>query len=389
MISVLVKYSEIALKGKNRSWFVGRLVRNLHGALAGLHIKEVRTPIGRIEIVLGQDDALAEVRDRLSRVFGIAHYSVATRVAPDFESMAATIESQLPPKEAAGSFRVHVRRADSKFPIPSPELARDLGSRVWTARGWKVDLDDADLVIRVEIIPGSAFCYVRRDPGIGGLPTGTGGRLVGLLSGGIDSPVAAWRMMKRGCHVTFVHFHSVPFLSNASQEKARRLAEVLTRYQLRSRLYLVPIGELQRQVTMSVPGDIRVIVYRRMMLRIAQRIARDVRARALVTGDVIGQVASQTLDNMVVIDRAAHMPVFRPLVGMDKEEIITEAKRLGTFDISIVPDQDSCTLFTPRHPETHAQRYTIDAAELTLPVDTMIRSALDAAVVEQLSYPRV
>ena len=387
MISVLVKYSEIALKGKNRSWFVGRLVRNLHGALAGLHIKEVRTPIGRVEIVLGQDEALPEVRDRLSRVFGVASYAVALRVPPDVESMAAAILSQLPPKEAANSFRVFVRRADSKFPMPSPELARELGSRVWTARGWKVDLDHADLVIRVEVIPGSAFCYVGRDAGLGGLPVGTGGRLVGLLSGGIDSPVAAWRMMKRGCHVTLVHFHSTPFLSNASQAKARQLAEVLTRYQLRSRLYLVPFGELQRQITLSVPGDIRVIVYRRLMLRIAQRIARDVRATALVTGDVIGQVASQTLDNMSVIDQAAHMIVFRPLVGMDKEEIITEARRLGTFDISIVPDQDSCTLFTPRHPETHARRYTIDQAELTLPVDTMIQSAVDAAVVEQLSFP--
>ena len=219
------------------------------------------------------------------------------------------------------------------------------------------------------------------------MPIGTGGRLVALLSGGIDSPVAAWRMMRRGCHVTLVHFHSVPFLSNVSQEKARRLAEVLTRYQLRTRLYLVPFGELQRQITLSVPGDLRVIVYRRMMLRIAQRIARDVRARALVTGDVIGQVASQTLDNMTTIDRASHMTVFRPLVGMDKEEIIAQAQRLGTFDISIVPDQDSCTLFTPRHPETHAQRHTIDPVEQTLPVDTMVAGAVAGSVVEQLSYP--
>jgi thiamine biosynthesis protein ThiI len=388
MTSVLVHYSEIALKGKNRSWFVGRLVRHIHGALAGLHVKEVRTHIGRIELVLADDNALPEVRDRLRRIFGIANYSVASRVAPDVESMAAAIEAQLPPKEAATSFRVHVRRADSTYPIPSPELARDLGSRVWTARGWKVDLDHADLVIRVEIIPGSAFCYVGRDQGIGGLPMGTGGRLVGLLSGGIDSPVAAWRMMKRGCHVTLVHFHSAPFLSNVSQEKARRLAEVLTRYQLRSKLYLVPFGELQRQITLSVQGDLRVIIYRRLMIRIAQRIASHVRARALVTGDVIGQVASQTLDNMTVIDQAAHMPVFRPLVGMDKEEIIAEAQRLGTFDISIVPDQDSCTLFTPRHPETHARRYAVDAAEKTLPVDVMIKTAVDQAVVEQLSYPR-
>ena len=162
-------------------------------------------------------------------------------------------------------------------------------------------------------------------------------------------------MMKRGCNVTLVHFHSAPFLSNTSQEKARRLAEVLTRYQLRTKLYLVLFGELQRQITLSVQGDLRVIIYRRLMIHIAQRIASHVRARALVTGDVIGQVASQTLDNMTVIDQAAHMPIFRPLVGMDKQEIIAEARRLGTFDISIVPDQDSCTLFTPRHPETHAR----------------------------------
>ena len=387
MTSVLVHYSEIALKGKNRTWFVGRLVRNIHGALAGLHIKEVRTPIGRIEIVLGQDEVLPEVVDRLKRVFGIANYAVAAHVPLDFEGMSDAIVSRLPPKESASTFRVLVRRADQKFPVPSPELARDLGSRVWSARGWKVDLDKADLVIRVEIIPGAAYCYMGREEGSGGLPTGTGGRLVALLSGGIDSPVAAWRMMRRGCYVTLVHFHSAPFLSNVSQEKAKRLAEVLTRYQLRTRLYLVPFGELQRQITLSVQGDLRVVVYRRMMLRIAQRIAFDVRARALVTGDVIGQVASQTLDNMTTIDLASRMTILRPLVGMDKEEIIAQAQRLGTFDISIVPDQDSCTLFTPRHPETHAKRHTIDQAELTLPVDTMIDAALSSAVVEQLQFP--
>jgi len=387
MTSILVHYSEIALKGKNRSWFVGRLVRNIHGALAGLHVKEVRTHIGRIEIVLGQDSTLPEVSDRLSRIFGIANYSVATHLPLDFEGMVSAIVSQLPPRESAESFRVFVRRADPKFVTLSPDLARDLGSRVWHARGWKVDLDHAELVIRIEILPGAAFCYMGRDPGAGGLPTGTGGRLVALLSGGIDSPVAAWRMMKRGCNVTLVHFHSAPFLSNTSQEKARRLAEVLTRYQLRTKLYLVPFGELQRQITLSVQGDLRVIIYRRLMLRIAQRIASHVRARALVTGDVIGQVASQTLDNMTAIDQAAHMPVFRPLVAMDKEEIIAEAQRLGTFEISIVPDQDSCTLFTPRHPETHARRYAVDEAEKTLPVDTMIQQGVANAVVEQLSYP--
>jgi thiamine biosynthesis protein ThiI len=387
MISILAHYSEVALKGKNRPWFIGRLVRNLHMALAGLSVREIRTPMGRIEIVLGQDAAVDQVRERLGRVFGIANYSVAVRVPLDFEGMAAAIVAQLPPQESARSFRVYVRRADQQFAVPSPELARDLGSRVWQARGWKVDLDHADLVIAVEILPGTAFCYMTKEPGPGGLPTGTAGRVVALLSGGIDSPVAAWRMMKRGLHVTLVHFHSVPFLSNVSQEKARRLAEVLTQYQLRSRLFLVPFGELQRQVTLSVPGELRVIVYRRLMLRIAERIARDVRARALVTGDVIGQVASQTLDNIAAIDSATRLPIFRPLVGMDKEEIITQAQRLGTFEISIVPDQDSCTLFTPRHPETHARRHQIDAAEAGLPVAEMVKAATSQAAVQDLAYP--
>lgn len=387
MTSVLVHYSELALKGKNRSWFVGRLVRNIHGALAGLRVKEVRTPIGRIEIILHDASTMNEIRERLSRVFGIANYSVAMHVPRDLDGMADAIVSRLPPKESAQSFRVFVRRADQKFTTPSPELARELGSRIWQARGWNVDLDHADLVVSVEIVPGAAYCYMQREAGPGGLPIGTGGRVVCLLSGGIDSPVAAWRMMRRGCYATLVHFHSAPFLSNASQEKARRLAEVLTRYQLQTRLYLVPFGELQRQVTLSVPGDLRVVVYRRMMLRIAQRIARDVHARALVTGDVIGQVASQTLDNMTTIDRATHMTILRPLVGMDKEEIITAAKRLGTFDISILPDQDSCTLFTPRHPETHARRHTVDDVESSLPISEMITAALAGAAVEQLSYP--
>ena len=389
MTSVLVHYSELALKGKNRPWFIHRLVRNLHTALAGLHVKEVRTPIGRIEVVLGQESAMPEVRQRLSRVFGIANFSAAMHVPRDFEGMAAAIIANLPPKESANSFRVHVRRADPKFTTPSPQLARDLGSQVWQARGWKVDLDHAELVISVEIFPGGAYCYIGREAGPGGLPTGTAGRVVALLSGGIDSPVAAWRMMKRGCHVTLVHFHSAPFLSTASQEKARKLAEVLTRYQLRTRLYLVPFGELQRQVTLSVPGDLRVVVYRRLMLRIAQRIARDTRARALVTGDVIGQVASQTLDNMTVIDRAAHMTILRPLVGLDKDEIIEQARRLGTYDISILPDQDSCTLFTPRHPETHARRATVEYAEKTLPIDDMVKTATGAAAMEDLSFPVV
>ena len=399
--SILAHYSELALKGKNRPWFIRRLVRNLHTALAGLGVKEIRTPMGRIEIVLNKEATADEVRERMSRVFGLANYSMATRVPLDFDGMANAIVAMLPPREGIASFRVRVRRADQDFPTPSPDLARDLGSRVWHARGWTVDLDHADLVIHVEIIPGAAFCYMGRQPGApatrtlrggvepgpGGLPTGTAGRVVALLSGGIDSPVAAWRMMRRGCQVTLVHFHSVPFLSNTSQDKARRLAEVLTTYQLRTRLYQIAFGELQRQITLSVPGDLRVVVYRRMMLRIADRIARHVRARALVTGDVIGQVASQTLDNMAVIDTASQLTIFRPLVGMDKDEITIQAQRLGTYEISVLPDQDTCTLFTPRHPETHARRFDVERLEAALPIKDMVDAAMASACVEYLTYP--
>jgi thiamine biosynthesis protein ThiI len=387
MTSILVHYSELALKGKNRPWFISRLVRNILQTLSGLGVREIRTPMGRIEIRIDDHTNMAEVKKRLSRVFGVANFAEAHRLPLDVDGMASAIIERLSPREAVTSFRVHVRRADRMFPTPSMELARELGSRIWYAREWKVDLERADLVVTVEIVPHAAYCYIGREAGAGGLPTGTGGRLVALLSGGIDSPVAAWRMMKRGCDVTLVHFHSVPYLPAASQEKVRTLAGILTPYQLRSRLFMVAFGDLQRQVTMTVPGDMRVIVYRRLMLRIAERIARRVRAKGLITGDVLGQVASQTIDNLAMIDAAATLPVYRPLIGLDKDEIIGQAQRLGTYDISILPDADTCTLFTPRHPETHARRYQVDEAEKGLAIDEMVKAAAAAAPLENFVYP--
>lgn len=387
MKSILVHYSELALKGKNRPWFIGRLVRNILQTLSGLGVRETRTPMGRIEIVLDDDANIPEVKSRLSRVPGIANFAEAHHIPLDLDGMANAIIALLPPREAVTSFRVHVKRADHMFPTPSMELARELGSRIWHAREWKVDLKHAELVVTVEIVPNTAYCYIRREPGAGGLPTGTGGRLVALLSGGIDSPVAAWRMIRRGCDVTLVHFHSVPYLPVASQEKVRKLAEVLTRHQLRSRLFMVAFGDLQRQITMTVPGDMRVVIYRRLMLRIAERIARRLRAKGLITGDVIGQVASQTIDNLAMIDAAATLPVYRPLIGLDKDEIICQAQRLGTYDISILPDSDTCTLFTPRHPETHARRFQVDEAEKGLPIDEMVKAAAAAAPLENFVYP--
>jgi thiamine biosynthesis protein ThiI len=221
----------------------------------------------------------------------------------------------------------------------------------------------------------------------GGLPTGVSGKVACLMSGGIDSPVAAWRMMKRGCSAILVHFHSYPFLSRASQEKVRELAQLLTTYQQSTRLFLVAFGEIQRQVVLTAPAPLRIVIYRRLMMRIAERIAKQNGARALVTGEAIGQVASQTLENMSLIASVTSLPVLRPLVGMDKEEIVEQAGRLGSFEISIVPDQDCCQLFTPKHPATRARRAAVEEAESRLPIDQMVNEAVEQAQQEQYSFP--
>ena len=387
MQSVIAHYQEIALKGRNRPWFLRRLIRNLHTLLSDLDVREIRTPMGRIEILLGPDADWSQVRDRLAHTSGLANFSLARRTGWDLEGLAAAIVEHLP-SEPVANFRVAVRRADKTFPILSPEVERVIGRRIQDARGWPVDLSNPSFVIGVEIVPGAAFYYYDKIRGIGGLPVGTSGRVAVLLSGGIDSPVAAWRIIRRGCRATLIHFHGYPFVSRSSQDKAIELARLLTRYQLHTRLFLIAFGEIQRQITLSVPGPLRVVVYRRLMFRIAERIARDVGARALVTGEVVGQVASQTIENIAAIAAATTLPVLRPLVGMDKEEITAEATRLGTYAISIVPDEDCCTLFMPRHPVTRARAAEIAAAERTLPIDEMVRRAVAEAVVEELSYPR-
>jgi len=386
MTSIVVHYQEIALKGKNRPWFLARLVRNLRQAVSDLDVKSVRALMGRIEIVLGPTAVPEVVGDRIRRVFGIANFSYAGRTALDLEGIAAAVLKDLGDR-TCDSFRVSVRRADKRFPLTSPQAEREIGGRIKEARGWRVDLENADLVIHVELLTNDAFYFFGKEKGSGGLPTGTAGRVVCLLSGGIDSPVAAHRMMKRGCAVTFVHFHSYPILSRASQEKARQLATLLTTWQQRSRLYLVPFGDIQQQVVLAVPGPMRVVVYRRLMLRIAERIAHLRHAQALVTGDAVGQVASQTLENLAVVGSVATLPLFRPLIGMDKDEITAEAQRIGSYPISIIPDQDCCTLFTPRNPQTRARLAEIEAAEQALPIEELVGRAVQEAAVEVFEFP--
>jgi thiamine biosynthesis protein ThiI len=386
MQSIVVHYKELALKGRNRAWFIQRLVRNLRAALRGLEVESVRSVMGRIEIDLGRAGRWDEASERIRRVFGIANFSFAGRAPHDFDEMAAAILADLGARHPA-SFRLSARRTDKRFPFTSPQIEYEVGGRIQEATGWRVDLERPELTVHVEMMPDHAFYYFGKEPGAGGLPSGASGRVACLLSGGFDSPVAAYRMMRRGCSVLLIHFHSYPILSRASQEKVREIAALLTSYQLRSRLLLVPFGDVQQQVVLGVAPELRVVIYRRLMMRIAEKLAVAWRARALVTGEVVGQVASQTLENMTVIAQATSLELLRPLIGMDKDEIIAEAQRLGTYPISIIPDQDCCQLFTPKHPATRARRGTVEAAERALPIGEMVDRAAAAAAIEDFRYP--
>ena len=386
MFSVIVHYQEIALKGRNRPWFVERLVANISAVTDGLGASKVRALMGRIEIHQVSDSDWSELRHRLSRLPGIANFSRAVRSPCDFDAITDTVLAELEAIKVS-SFRVSARRADKRFPWTSPQIERELGRRIQSARGWDVDLEQPELTVRVELLSDVAFCLLRKEPGVGGLPSGVSGRVACLLSGGIDSPVAAFRLIKRGCRVRLIHFHSYPILSHTSQDKVAEIAEILTQHQLETRLYSVAFGDVQRKVVVAVPPPLRVVIYRRFMLRIAELIARSSGSSALVTGEAVGQVASQTLDNMSVIDAVSSLPVLRPLVGMDKQEIVNEARRLGTYQVSIIPDEDCCTLFTPKHPATRARRNQVEVSESALLIDELVQEAVSNAVCRDFRFP--
>lgn len=387
MPSVLViHFLELALKGRNRPWFVASLIRSLRLLLADQKVSHVRHVQGRIEARLSAEADWPEIRRRLSMLPGIANFARASQTAPTIEAMwdaMAPMLGGLSPK----SFRVKVRRINKKFLMPSPEVERALGERVIKATAWAVDLSKPELTLRVEALEDHALVYAVREPGAGGLPLGTGGKVLCLLSGGIDSPVAAWRMIRRGCRASFIHFHAYPILSRASQDKARELVQQLTRAQLSSKLFLVPFGSVQQQVVLNVPPPLRVVIYRRLMVRIAEAVAARHGALALVTGDVVGQVASQTLENIAAVNKVATIPILRPLVGDDKEEITAMARWVGTYETSIIEDQDCCTLFTPPLPSTRTTPQLVEDAEAQLDVPALVAMALEGVTVETFRFP--
>lgn len=386
MDSVLVRYHEIALKKGNRRYFTELLKRNLLAAVKDLGPKEARSLPARILLTFktAVDDKI--LIERIGAVFGVANFSLVERTARDVAALQERILDSLNGNRFE-SFRIETQRGDKSFPLTSPEINRQLGAAVKEKSGARVDLENAEFTVTVEILPHDAFYGFNKTSGAGGLPVGASGRVVALISGGMDSPVASYRMMQRGCRLIFVHFHSAPFLDKTSQEKVRRLVALLTRHQFASRLYLVPFGEIQRAIVAAVARPLRVVLYRRMMLRISEAIARNEKAKALVTGESLGQVASQTLDNMAVIQQAARLPILRPLVGMDKQEIIDQARRIGTFEISSIPDQDCCQLFVPKHPATKARVTDVAADELKLDVKELLRYGVENASKEEFTFP--
>ena len=382
----LVHYHELTLKKGNRAYFLQRLVKNLQRGLKGTGAGPIERPEGRLLVALPEAADEGEVRARLARTFGVANFAIARWVPLDMDRLAEAVTDAVKPLRPA-TFRISAKRGNKRFPLTSNQINVELGTLVKSLTGARVDLERAELTIYVEVLEKGFLLSLDRTAGPGGLPAGISGRVACLLSGGLDSPVAAYRMMKRGAHVVFVHFHSHPFVTRASQEKARELAELLTRYQSTSRLFLVPFGEVQREVVLAVPPPLRVVVYRRLMVRIAEDIAKRVRAQALVTGEALGQVASQTLPNMATIDAAATMPILRPLVGMDKEEIVHQAQAIGTYEISIQPDEDCCTLFTPKHPATKSTVEELEAAEARLKIADLVGMARDRAEEVRFAFP--
>jgi thiamine biosynthesis protein ThiI len=383
----VVHYHEISLKRGNRPLFLRHLQQNLLRAIADLgHPRLVQLP-GRIVLDLAEHPEPEAVLERLHRVFGVANLALAWQGGTSLDELKRAVDRAIEGRRF-GSFRITARRAFKTFPLTSVDLNRALGAHVLERRPEaRVDLERAECNVHVEALPGEAFVYCDRRPGPGGLPVGASGVVAALLSGGIDSPVAAWRMMKRGCRVVFVHFHSAPYLPDTSQKKARELVERLTRWQYFSRLFLVPFGEIQREVVLAVPPPLRVVVYRRLMVRIAERLGRLAGAQALVTGESLGQVASQTLENLSRIDEVATLPLLRPLIGMDKLEITDQAKGVGTYEISIEPDADCCTLFVPRHPGTRVGREEIMAAESRLDITRLVEQGVAGAAGESFDFP--
>ena len=385
MDALIAHYHEIGLKGRNRDFFEETLVRNLRRALQHTGYRKVARNYGRVLIDLNPGADAAAVIARAAKVFGVAYLGAGTRVAPDLDEITAVAVDMMK-ATSFSTFAIRARRMNSDLGVKSQQINEHVGRAVQDATGAPVDLKHPDATCWIELFDKSGIVYRTRERGPGGLPVGVSGRLLALLSGGIDSPVAAWRMARRGATVEFVHFHGRPFTDPSSIRQAEDLVRVLAGYQGKANLHLVPLADAQREIVTHAPSSLRTVLYRRTMLRIAARLAEEHGMQALVTGDALGQVASQTIENIRTADAAvAPTQILRPLVGMDKQEIIDHARQIGTYDISTRRYQDCCVLFQPRDPATKASVAQCDRAEENLDLEAMVGKALAERDVRSIS----
>ncbi len=370
---ILVRYGEIFLKGLNRPYFLKALVARVKDAVAPLGAK-VWLHDGRIFISDASDlDAALELS---SKVFGVHSVCPAVEMEKDsFDAVGMQAVSMM--KGLTGRFKVSSRRSDKNYPKQSPEINMEIGAKILeNCPDLQVDLHHPDHVMNVEI-RDKAYLYVRVVMGVGGMPVGTNGRATLLLSGGIDSPVAGWMIAKRGVQLSAVHFHSFPYTSDRAKEKVLDLARILSQYCCGVRVYVVPFTEIQMAIHEKCPSDYTTLIMRRYMMRIAEKCARMENSGALITGESIGQVASQTMEALNATNAVVNMPVFRPVIGFDKSEITEIAVKIGTYETSILPYEDCCTVFTPRHPATHPRMETILKGEACLDSDELIERAME------------
>jgi thiamine biosynthesis protein ThiI len=383
---ILATTSEISLKGGNRRWFERTLTDNVRNALTELPVASVERPAWRVLITFGEPVDFAEVARRLGTVFGIGGMMAVEHAGHTMDDLQTHVGPRLEDLTPS-SFAIRCQRSEKRFPMTSPEIERTLGSFVQERTGWPVDLGNPDLTIHVLVDENGLFTWTHRVPGPGGLPVGVGGRATCLISGGIDSPVAAYLLMKRGMRLDFVHFHSVPRTDPASLEKVEELIRILIRYQGPARLAMVPLLPIQEEIAARCPAELRVLLYRRFMLRLGETLAHRMRSDALITGESLGQVASQTIQNLRAVESVATMPVLRPLIGLDKPEIIGIARRMGTYETSIIPHFDCCSFLMPDRPATKSTSRELDNAEEALDVQELVSKAIDTTEIRPVDEP--
>lgn len=388
----LLRYGEIHLKGLNRPYFERALYNNLIKALKPYEGVTVRKAEGRYYVENIGDDP--RVFDSIAKVFGIISFSPALKVEKDINAIQKaaaalvreTMEAEAPSQGETFTFKVESRRSDKSFYLNSMELSRRIGGYLLrNIPNLKVDVHNPRITVNIEVRE-HAYVYCRIIPGAGGMPVGTNGKAVLLLSGGIDSPVAGWMIAKRGVELTAVHYHSFPYTSERSKEKVIDLCRILSQYCGEIKLHVVPFTRIQQELYQKCPHNMLTILMRRFMMKIAEVVAHKEDAKALVTGESLGQVASQTMESLCATNDAVSMPVFRPLIGMDKIEIMDLAKRIGTYETSILPYEDCCTIFVPKHPTTRPKLEKVREAEKLVEGDKLIEEAV--ANIEVLNIKR-